>query len=634
MAKKKNKPARPEAVKQPSKKQLPVKEKRAWMMPALIFLFSVILYYNTMDHGYVMDDGAMITDNATTKMGYKGMKQFFRESSVYGATKENYGTYRPLTMATYAFDLGFFGFKEGQDAHWPIKQQRVIHLMLYGLCCMMLYLVLKRLLKNYHPLIPAVASLIFAAHPLHTEVGAFIKSRDELLSMFFIFSSLYLLLRSFEDKRKRIIGGSIFLFLLAMFSKESAITFVVLFPLALYFFTEKKLRDIVMISLPFIGCGLFYIIVRNAVLEANSGYMPVINNTLVDANGLGGRLPTIFVVLAKYLKLLVYPNPLTWDYGYNQIPLTNWSDMVAISSLVIHLALGAFAIWGLKRKNIFSFCILFYLITVSISANIFVLISAVMAERFLFIPSIAFCIAIAYVLTKFLSPGNSLKPSAGLLAVVGGIVVIFAGCTISRNKDWESNYTLFQSGAEDSPNSYRTNTAYAWECLKAGEAEKDPVKRKEFFINSRSYFEKATSIYPKQYLDWYNLGVVRNYLGDSVGTEQAYIKSYELKPTYVSTCYNLGVVHYRRHDYAGALKYWMDARNLDENFESLNFKVGLVYQYLMDYKNSIIYYEKYYAANPTNYDVINNLSMVYSLSGNTAKANEFAAKAHQMRPKK
>ena len=198
------------------------KEKFGWVIPVLLFLFSILLYSNTLDHGYVMDDGAMITDNATTKLGYPGMKQFFKESSVYGATKENYGTYRPLTMATYAFELGRAGFSKDKVGEYPVKEQRRFHIFLYALSCVVLFFALKKLLKNYHPLIPIIASFLFAAHPLHTEVGAFIKSRDELLSILFIFSSLYFLLQYVDKGKLSSVVGSAILFFYSQLSLKKA----------------------------------------------------------------------------------------------------------------------------------------------------------------------------------------------------------------------------------------------------------------------------------------------------------------------------------------------------------------------------------------------------------------------------
>jgi tetratricopeptide (TPR) repeat protein len=639
-------------AKQQKKEKHPVQEEkkkpetgkgRSWLFPALIFIFSIVLYSNTIDHGYVMDDGAMISDNATTKMGYAGMKQFFKESSVYGATKEKYGTYRPLTMATYAFELGMAGFKQDVPGvvkdpnevkpEFPVLEMRVVHIFLYALCCVILFFALEKLLKSYHPLIPFISVMLFAAHPLHTEVGAFIKSRDELLSMIFVFSSLYFLLRHFESKKTSHWVWSIVLFLLATFSKESSMTFLLIFPMCLYFFTDKKGGDIFRYSLPYLGCVLIYYAARNSVLEGNAGFMPPINNPLVEAHGIFGRLPVIMFVFLLNLKLLIWPNPLMWYYGYDQFPLKEygWSNPWVLLSFAIHIALFVYAIRGLRQRNIFSFLVLFYLISISITSNLFVLISALMAERFLFVASLAFCIGIAYLLTKYLSPGNTLKIPPVLGIIVIGALGVFSYMTMERNKDWKDEYTLFKSAADLNDNSYRAHSTFAWLSYKTSQTEKDSVLKKQYLLDARRQFEIATSIWPKQQPDWFNLGTICNLLKDSVGAEKAFANAYKADPKQVNAAYNLGVIYYRRKNFTEAVRYWEDGASRDPYFENISFMLGITYQqYLNDPQKAIVHYEHWYQKAPNDRNVVNNLYYMYKAVGNTAKEKEFGDKLAKM----
>jgi protein O-mannosyl-transferase len=612
------------------------KDARSWLFPAIIFIFSIILYSNTYDHGYVMDDGAMITDNATTKLGYAGIKQFFKESSVYGATKEKYGTYRPLTMATYAFELGNAGFSKGKTGEYPVKEQRTVHILMYALCCVILFFALKKLLRDYHPLIPFISVMLFAAHPLHTEVGAFIKSRDELLSMIFVFSSLLFLLSYFETKKISQWVWSVAFFLLATFSKESSMTFLLIFPMCLYFFTDKKAGQILGYTLPYLACVLVYLAARRSVLEGDAGYMPVINNPLVEADGIAGRLPVIFYVLLLNIKLLFYPHPLSWYYGYNQFPLNEytWSHPLVLLSLAIHAGMFIFAVSKFRDRNIFSFLILFYLISISITSNIFVLISALMAERFLFVASLAFCIGAAYLLTRFLAPEKSLKIPPVLGGVVAVVLVVFTYLTMDRNKDWKDEYTLFKSAADIGDDSYRAHATFAWLSYRTSLNEKDPVQRKEYLQDARKEFEWAIRVYDKRQSDWFNLGVVCNALGDTLSAEKAFEGAYKADPKEVNGCYNLGVIYYRRKDFSTAVKYWEEGAARNPGFENISFMLGLTYQqYLNNPTAAIRHYENFYRINPGNRDVVNNLMMCYNAIGNTAKGNEYAAKLAQM-PKK
>ena len=96
------------------------------------------------------------------------------------------------------------------------------------------------------------------------------------------------------------------------------------------------------------------------------------DNALMAATSTSDMLATNFVLLGKYVRLLVVPYPLSWDYSYNQIPIVSFANVWAIAGLVLYLGLGAYAVVRAKSKDVFAFAILFYLVTLSISSNLFV----------------------------------------------------------------------------------------------------------------------------------------------------------------------------------------------------------------------------------------------------------------------
>ena len=325
-----------------------------------IFVFAFLLYSNTLHHGFVMDDGAVITNHETVKKGFSGIKELFGQSSVYGSTKENFGTYRPLTMSLFAAEWSFF---KGNPAGYHF-----IQVLLFSILCVMIYVVLKKLLKNFSPLLPAAAALLFIAHPIHTEVAANIKSADEMLSLLFCLLALFFAVKFAETSGKRPACFSFLFFLLALFSKESAATFLFIIPLALYFFLpmdlKSKRKNIITVSGLYLSALAIYFLARNASLDNSPNGVSLINNTLAGANTFSERYATILVILFKYLKLLFYPHPLCWDYGYNQIPLVGFGDPMAIVSLLIYIVIGIYALLvlfkspGLKSQVslLFVFC--------------------------------------------------------------------------------------------------------------------------------------------------------------------------------------------------------------------------------------------------------------------------------------
>ena len=94
------------------------------------------------------------------------------------------------------------------------------NILLFALTCAVVFLLLRRLFQKHHPLLPLLATALFTVHPVHTEVVANIKSRDEILSFLNLSLSMLLMLQ-FCDKKQwwRIAAASVF-FYLALLSKE------------------------------------------------------------------------------------------------------------------------------------------------------------------------------------------------------------------------------------------------------------------------------------------------------------------------------------------------------------------------------------------------------------------------------
>jgi tetratricopeptide (TPR) repeat protein len=217
-----------------------------------------------------------------------------------------------------------------------------------------------------------------------------------------------------------------------------------------------------------------------------------------------------------------------------------------------------------------------------------------------------------------------LKPETGNWKLFPLIIILglFSYKTFSRNKDWESNLILFGQGAKDCPNSYRTNTTFAWESVLAGEKETDKEKKKMHLQNAVSYYQKGLAIYPNIDADWYNYGVSNSNLGKVDEAVNAYKRALAINPKHRNSLYNLATIYLSRKDFKNALDCFLRAYEIEPDFMDIAFKVGLIYHMGGNPQEAIPYYERYLKNNPNNKDVINNLSMAYSSLGQKEKANE------------
>jgi len=209
-------------------------------------------------------------------------------------------------------------------------------------------------------------------------------------------------------------------------------------------------------------------------------------------------------------------------------------------------------------------------------------------------------------------------------------LALFSYKTYSRNKDWQSNLSLFAKGVEDCPNSYRTNTTFAWESILAGEKETDPEKKKNYFQSAVTYYKKGLAIYDKVDADWYNYGVSQSNLNNMDEAVQGYEHALALNPLHRNAGYNLATIYLGRKDFSNSLKYFFMTYRSDSTFLDVPFKIGVNYQLMNDPKNAVTYYEKYFKRNPNNKDVITNLSIAYRSLNDTERSNYYMSLLSRM----
>ena len=177
--------------KQPIKKSVPVSKETAKAKPQLpkgpfhfsgqkfniIFILSVIglcfiLYGNAIPNGFALDDEFVLHNDSTVAKGISGIPELFKKRYAWDQ-HGGYG-YRPLVKVTYAIEYSFFK----DSPQWG----HFINILLYALICIALFYFLRKLLYNQlsdYFLLAALA--LYVTHPIHSEVVASLKNRDELL---------------------------------------------------------------------------------------------------------------------------------------------------------------------------------------------------------------------------------------------------------------------------------------------------------------------------------------------------------------------------------------------------------------------------------------------------------------------
>ncbi|HQV00305.1 MAG TPA: tetratricopeptide repeat protein, partial [Bacteroidia bacterium] len=332
------------------------------------------------------------------------------------------------------------------------------------------------------------------------------------------------------------------LFFLALLSKEVAIVFLALIPIALWLFANKNVKTIAKQTAPLVIITIGYLALRSyyAGTVGDRVTTDIMDDSYLYAT-LMQKWATITQVQLRYLGLLIFPYPLSFDYSFNQIPLVNWSNVWVIISVIIHIALLLFAILFIKRQKLLSFGILVYFAGFVLVSNLFFNIGTSMAERFAYMPSLGFCLALAFLIFKVLKLGEmpSNKFSTSYIAIVIVISLIAGAQTIARNADWKNNFSLYTADINKVPNSARAQLYYGIENIGPYQQTGDVT----YINNAITAITRATLINPQFHYAWHNLGVAYQTINKWPESVTCYQKVLQLQPGNEQAYYGLGLAY-------------------------------------------------------------------------------------------
>ena len=601
MSKKLTKQQKSQVKKQPLKKS-PSKGLGIYTSATICFIFSFLLYANTFKHSYVLDDYSAFADNWVVKKGVEGIPLIIQTTYRYGINLLTDNLYRPFSQIMFAVE-------------WQISPNNpylshVINVFFYALSCFLLLIVLRKYLHKIHPVIPLLITLIFSVHPIHTEVVANIKSRDEIMSFFFLLLTLLLLHKWFSEKKVWALLISVFTLLISFFSKEGVVTMLFIFPIIGWYFTDAKPRTILAASLLMIIPAIIYIGVRYNVLSkySTSTMVSIVDNYILAIKNPVERFATSMMLLGKYLLLTVIPYQLVCDYSFNQLPVVNISDIRFILPFLIFIALGVYIVKNFLKKNPVVFGLIFFVITTSIYSNIIITVGTSFGERLMFLPSLGLCISFVMLISKWLIKSDDdkkseieilkLRPFLTIILLV--VIFIFSVKTVVRASEWENQYTLFKNDVKRSPNSAHMHLYWGLSLRDKAVKTKDPEIKNQIMLQAVAEFDKSLSIYPT-YVDCFEqLGLAWYRLNDKVKSLDYYNKALKLNSNNAVTWSNMGIIYFEQGDMKKAMEVYKKSISIDPNYADAHLNLGSVLGMLKKYDEALIEFDKAIQLDPQN----------------------------------
>ena len=606
------------------------------------FILAVLLYTNTLSHDFVLDDQVVLVQNSWVQEGLKGIPEIFSQDAFSGFLhSENSelllsgGRYRPLSMAFFALLVQFFG-----------TNSFVFHLfsvLLFGFTCLLLYRTLRLALKPAREQLPMAilawgATLLFAAHPVHTEVVANVKSCDEQLALLAGLGVLLALFRAFDTGRRVWYVATGGLFLLACLAKETALSLLIIAPAALWIFRDwdgGKLKTLALAGLPLVIAAGLYVVLRGSALDwqfAGTSMNDPLNNPFLKMGPTewepftqAEKAATIWYILLEYARLLVWPHPLTHDYYPFHIELHTFSMPAVWASIALYAVLLGLTLWGLVKKWRVAFGILLFLVPLVLVANIFVPVGTFMAERFLYMPSAGFSFFLAAILVGL---STRFRLSNWIpVALITVLAAVLALLTFQRNPAWASNKTLVETDIATSAQSAKLNNTYGTILLDQALVAVDTARRRELLVKAEQHLRQAVTLHASYYDAALAYGACAFYLGEYDRSVLAYQGAYRINPKdNKSKTGLLYALHYGGQYYAGpgqdtarAVYYFKEAWEVQPD-TAVASRLAEHYQQTKQYPEAVAWLENALTLAPGDPRLLQALSDLYRAAGEPEKA--------------
>jgi tetratricopeptide (TPR) repeat protein len=530
------------------------------------------------------------------------------------------GTYQPFRELSYAIDYTLWGKNPFgyhlQNLFWYLLTGQIIYLFLD---------VLFYKNMNNRKIWLLVASLFFLLHPIHVEAVTWLSGRKFVLMGFFFFLSFYLFiifLNTLSGYRVIYYLSSFTSFLIALFSQPIA----VVFPVCLLFYDllffknlefKKFIRERWKVHLLYWLPNLF--IISYFAFKAGTAYpsYPV------------GSFYLTFLLMLKvfylYIMKIIIPFNLCARYAF-PTPTSILNSDIFLSMIFIIIFTCCAILSFLKNKKLILFSILWFLIGLIPTSNL-IPISTLMADRYIYISSFAFCILIIAFGKKF--------KNKSILLIAFSCIIILGILTLSRNKVWTNSESLWV----DTIAKYPTDLAY----LNLGHhyQEQNHPKKAEIFYKKaldmnpdhegahfnlgNTYFSlknwerakkafewviKNSSHTTRKYESLINLGVIYKRDNDFQKSLKFYNLAIKLKSDSPEAYNNIGNIYYKQNALDLAEKYYLKSIELDQEFAIAYYSLGNLYYKKNNKTRALIEFKKMIELSPNHADSYKNIGLI------------------------
>ncbi len=599
-----------------------------------IFALCFILYGNSIQNEYALDD-AFVTvakeSHPTYQLVSRGIAAIPTIFKTHYAKDPNQSyDYRPLVTSSFAIEYQIFG-RNPHVSHF-------INVLLYALCCWLLFKVLSGT-SLWGIRFAEITVLLFILFPVHSEVVNNLKSRDELMTFVFGISSLLSFTNYFKSTNKKYLLYGFLWFLAAMLTKRTSIIYVLLIPICLHFLqgiSWKRFLPIVGICI--LAAASFVAIKQSLVSADDIRKIQAFENPLVEQDGgLFSRIPFAAVVFWKYVQLLIAPLHLSYYYGYNEIPLVGWGDVVAWIALLSIAGLLVLAWLKHRKDKILWFAIMFFFVAMAGYSNIVMPVVGILAERFVFVGSIGGAVILSWVFFKLSKTSvNQFFEykylNKNIRYILLAVIVAYSTRIWLRNPDWKSEKTLFSNDLKHLKKSVKANVLYA-DVLRAELFRQNNGVGDERIDDAIRHYQKALELYPNHISAINSIAFMDfAFRGNKKAPIEMLHKALVIDSNHAKTHFNLGVLYQADNQFHEAIHHYRWELSIDSNNPDSFGRLQKCLMNVNDTSEALSVNLSAMKQFPSIPDFPINVANIWGYRGDTLKAIDYFEMAIQINP--
>ena len=586
-----------------------------WHLP-FIFILTFIVYIPALMADFVnWDDPDYVGENSYLIRDLSRLPELF--------TTPVQGNHHPVTMFSLALNFAI----SGEDA-WSYH---LFNLIFHLVNCYLVYRFALLLSKN-NSLIAFVTSLLFAIHPLHVESVAWVSERKDVLYTLFFLAGHIAFTKYLDSNDKKQYWLTLLFLVLSLLSKPAA----VIFPVSLFCidilrrrqFSFKLITEKIPFFIPAILMGLLTISAQKDVGATGEEYF-----------GLGKNILFGFYGILMYFVKMVIPYKLSAFYPF---PALNESlPPVYYVGPIFAVALAAIVYFTWKKYRFVAFGISFYIVNLLLVLQIFSVGSAVIAERYTYVPYIGLFFIAGCLLDRF-AKGNLKKAYTIILP----LALIYSAVSFMQARTWKDGATLWDTIIKNQPSSRAYSAratllrkdannlrAEAGQLMNQQRTQEANQKNEEANLNYRKAIDFYTQAIKLNAIDHESYNNRANIYMDLNKFDSAFInykQALVVKPNYYVAYDNLGGWFARRNMYDSALIYFNRALEQKPDYKVTYSNRGLVYMSLKQYELAIRDWQQFLQYEPDAADVINTIGLCYRMLGKNQEALGYINQAIQM----